>query len=314
VVEDLVRGHVSFDNAEIDDFVIARSDGTPTYNLVAVVDDAHMGITHVIRGDDHLNNTPKQVLLYRALGWDPPRFAHLPMILGPDRSKLSKRHGAVDVLEYRRQGYLPEALVNYLARLGWSWGNQEIFSREELIERFDLDRVGRAPAAFDPEKLLWVNAHWLRAADPERLLAQLRPFLEERGCRLEEGRGRLLKLLEPLRERCRTLRELAEAAEFLFHHPGYDPRARERFLRPEARERLGALLGRLRELQDFRAPALERLFRELCERWSLHLRELAQPVRVALTGRSASPPLFEVMEALGREETLRRLEAALREP
>jgi len=314
-VEDLVHGPVEFDDAEVEDFVLLRSDGTPTYNFAVVIDDVQMGITHVIRGDDHLSNTPKQIKLYEALGFPPPRFAHLPMILGPDKSRLSKRHGATSVQAYRDMGYLPEAMINYLARLGWSHGDQEIFSREELIRYFTLEKVGRTPAVFDPAKLLWLNGHYIKQAEAKRLVEHLFPFWEEAGVSREELQRKETWWLEGVvriyQERAKTLRELAEASKVLFEVRVTMDAEAAGLLSSEARARLQALRPRLEALPEFTAAALETLVRGFATQQGVKLVEIAQPLRVALTGRTVSPPIFAVMELLGRERCLQRLNAVL---
>jgi glutamyl-tRNA synthetase len=310
-VDDLVKGEVIFQNEELDDLIILRSDGTPTYNFVVVVDDAVMGITHVIRGDDHLTNTPRQIQLYQALGYPLPAFAHLPLILGPDRARLSKRHGATSVTAYQEMGYVPSALVNYLARLGWSYGDQEIFSREELIERFSLEGAGRSAGIFNPEKLLWLNAHYLKEGNPEQIAQWLIPFLQRQGIEAELD-DRLLKIVKSLQPRARTLVEMAEQAEFYFKEDfPYDEKGSRKFLGPELSAFLTSLIEGLRGSNDFAEAQLERLFRRLIEQQGLKLNQAAQGVRIALTGRTTSPGLFEVMEGIGREGVIKRLERAL---
>jgi glutamyl-tRNA synthetase len=310
-VDDLVKGRVVFENEELDDLIILRSDGTPTYNFVVVVDDALMGITHVIRGDDHLNNTPRQIQLYQALGYPPPAFAHLPLILGPDRARLSKRHGATSITAYQEMGYLPSALVNYLARLGWSYGDQEIFSREELIERFSLEGAGRSAGIFNPEKLLWLNAHYLKEEDTARIAQLFIPFLQQRGIKAELNE-RLLKVVKSLQPRAKTLKEMAEMAAFYFRDDfPYDEKGSRKFLQPELSAFLTSLIEGLRGSNDFAEANLERFFRQLIEQQGLKLNQAAQGVRIALTGRTTSPGLFEVMEGIGREGVIKRLERAL---
>jgi len=318
VVEDLLLGRVEFKNSELKDLVILRSDGTPTYNFACVVDDSDMRVTHVIRGDDHLNNTPKQILIYRALGRGLPQFAHLPMILGPDKTKLSKRHGAVSVLEYRRRGFLPEALINFFARLGWSHGDQEIFSREELIELFDLPGVGKSAAVFDEQKLLWINHEWLRRADLPRLARLLSEFIVQEGIATQEqlaalGEGKLRRAAELLRERNKTLVSMAHAARFLF--PGELPWPEEastllgesQFAAP-----LEELAAALEGCADFSPAGVERAVRGTLERLGLPLKAVAQLIRVAITGRTVSPGLFDVISLAGRELATARLRAAAR--
>jgi glutamyl-tRNA synthetase len=311
MVEDLVKGTVTFNNEELDDLIIMRSDGTPTYNFVVVVDDALMGITHVIRGDDHLNNTPRQIHLYEALGYPIPAFAHLPLIMGEDHTRLSKRHGATSVTAYQEMGYLPHALVNYLARLGWSYGDQEIFSREELIEKFSLEGAGRSAGIFNQEKLLWLNAHYIKEGDSKQIAEQLMPFLHQRGIEAEVN-ARLIKVVQSLQPRAKTLVEMAEMAEFYFRDDfSYDEKGERKFLRPELSPFLVSLIEELRVRQDFGEAHLEELFRQLTVQQGLKMSQAAQGVRVALTGKTTSPGLFEVMEGIGRERVIKRLERAL---
>ncbi len=312
VVSDLIHGEVRFEHAALDDWILVRSDGSPTYNFCVVVDDVTMKITHVIRGNDHLSNTPKQILLYEALGYPRPVFAHIPMILGPDRSRLSKRHGATSLLAFRDEGFLAEAMVNYLARLGWAHGDQEVFSRAELVRLFDLGQVGAAGAIFDRAKLEWLNGHWLRAIDPADLAARWRPFVERSGITPPADAAWLARVALTLRERAKTLREMAEQARFYFGPPAdYDPHATGKFLTAPARPRLERLLRRLEGLEPWDESALEGTLRQLAGELDVKLVDLAQPVRLALTGRTVSPPIFSVMALLGREETLARLRAAL---
>lgn len=326
VVDDLVHGQVGFDHAELDDFILVRSDGLPTYNFAVVVDDALLQVTHVIRGDDHLSNTPKQIQVYRALEFPLPRFAHIPLILGPDRTRLSKRHGADSVLAFRDLGYLPEAIVNYLVRLGWSHGDQEIFSREELIRYFDIARVGSTPAIFDQAKLDWLNAHYLREADPKRLVDLLVHFYRQAGISAEEletktavwsnsGRAGTFgeAVIQTFRERAKTVAEIAQSSLFVFRVPvPYDGDTVEAHLHPKALERLRELHERLQRLSHFDAASLEKLYRDFAVEKGLKLGDVAQPTRVALTGRTVSPPLFQVMELVGREICLERLGTVLR--
>ncbi len=311
VVDDLIHGQVAFDHRQLDDWVLVRSDGTPTYNFCVVVDDVTMRITHVIRGNDHLSNTPKQILCYEALGYPTPVFAHVSMILGPDRSRLSKRHGATSVQAFRDQGVLPEAMVNYLARLGWSHGDQEIFSRAELVELFDIKDVSPSAAIFDHTKLLWLSQEHMKRTEGRRLAALVEPFLERAGLARPADRAWLGAVVDTLKERARTLVELVEAGRFYFERPGgYDSRAAQRFFTPEGAGRLDRLIRRLGEIEPFEPEALERLYRELAAAMGLRLVDLAQLTRLAVTGRTASPPLFEVLALLGRQETLDRLRAA----
>ena len=308
---DLVKGPITFENKELDDLVILRSDGWPTYHLAVVVDDIDMQISHVIRGDDHVNNTPRQILLYQALYATPPRFAHVPMILGPDKTKLSKRHGATAVIDYQQMGYLPEAMINALARLGWSHGDQEKFSREELIEYFSLDAVGRSAAVFDTDKLLRLNQRYIQEADPARLAELLPPFLAQRGVTTYD-QDLLLACLPELTPRAKTLVELADWAEpFLKDEPEMDPKARKKFLGPERVPVLERVLALVEDRGVDQPEAMEQAIRELGEELELKLKDIAQPVRVALTGRTFSPGIFEVMAILGADKVKTRLKRAL---
>ena len=306
VVDDAILGTVTFDNGTLDDWILVRTDGAPTYNFCVVVDDVTMQITHVIRGNDHLNNTPKQIACYAALGYPPPVFAHIPMILALDRSKMSKRHGATTVEEFRDQGILPEALVNYLARLGWSHGDQEILSPGDIALHFSLEHVGKAGAVFDREKLLWLSQEWIKAAAPQRLAAALAPFVD-----VPVDPARLAPIAASLRERARTLVEMAAQAAFYFTPPAaYDPQAAARFWGPEAPQRYGVLRRRIDAQEAFDPESLEGLYRGLACEMGLQLVDLAQITRLALTGKSASPPVFQVAALLGKGETLERLRAA----
>lgn len=315
VVRDLIRGAVTFENQQLDDLIIQRSDGFPTYNFAVVVDDVTMNISHVIRGDDHLNNTPRQIQLYRALGYEPPEFAHLPMILGSDKTKLSKRHGATAVTEYIALGYLPEALVNYLARLGWSHGDQEIFTNRELIEKFSLETVGKAPSVFNPEKLQWLNHHYIQQADPGRLAGLVLDLLKKDGT-LTAGKEPDLewfkKLVKILTERSHTLAEMKTAAlPFIVAEITMDEKAKAKHLTPDVAPLLSELTARLKSVESFSHAELEKVFNALVAEKGLKLGKLAQPVRVALTGGTVSPGIFEVIEVMGKEKTLQRIETAI---
>lgn len=308
VLYDQIKGRIAFAATEIEDFVIARSDGTPTYQLVVAVDDAEMGITDVVRGDDHVNNTPKQILLYEALGLEPPRFAHLPLVLGPDKARLSKRHGAASVLEYRDLGYYPDALINFLARLGWSHGDQEIFSRSELVEKFAIDEVGAAAGVFNSEKLDWLNAQYLRARSPEDLAGDVRQFARGRGVALRGDPAWQARMVETLRERVQTLAELLESAHYYIEpEPTYDEAAVVKLLVPEAAPLLEALVAELEKMTAWEATSLEESFRRVADRHGVKLGKLAQPVRVAITGSKKSPGIFDVLEVVGRNWSLARL-------
>lgn len=308
---DMIKGEVRFENSELDDLIIQRSDGYPTYNFAVVVDDIAMGITHIIRGDDHLNNTPRQILLYEALGHPIPQFAHVPLILGADRTRLSKRHGATSVMAYKESGYLPQALMNYLVRLGWSYGDQEVFSRDEIIEKFSLDNVGKAAGIFNPEKLLWLNAHYIKEEKPENLSRLLIPFIEKRGYKAEDNET-LQKIALVLRKRSKTLVEMADSSEFFFKDAvEYNKKAAEKFLKPEAIETFQILIERLGNLQTFNQEAIETVFKEVSSQRDLKLVKIAQPVRVSLTGSTASPGIYEVIEILGKKKVVDRLQKAI---
>jgi glutamyl-tRNA synthetase len=308
IVDDVVKGQVVFDNHELDDLIIARSDGTPTYNFCVVVDDIDMDITHIIRGDDHLANTPRQIVLYQALGHSLPQFAHLPLILGTDKARLSKRHGATSVMAYRDMGYLPEAVLNYLVRLGWSHGDQEIFSRAELIGKFSLESVGKSAGVFNPEKFLWVNSHYLK----ERLLSQLADDVVAKGYPVPQDKSWLEKMVKTLRDRSKTLVELVDSATFyLTDDIPIDEKAAKKFLTPQVRGPIAKLIEQLTGLDDFTEANIEQTFAAVLQEMGLSMGELAQPVRVALTGSTVSPGIHEVITVLGKERTLRRLSSAL---
>ncbi len=317
VFEDAVFGTVEVDNSEIENFVIMRADGTPTYQLAVVVDDHDMGITHVIRGDDHLSNTPKQILLYHAFGWELPVFAHVPLILGPDKRRLSKRHGATSISEYFDSGILPEALVNYLALLGWSPGdNREIMTVEELIEAFSLSGISRKSAIFDPVKLEWVNSEHIKRYSTEKLLEKVVPYLTEAGLitpeEVEQRRDYLLKVVELFKNRMKTLKDLAKYGRYFFKDPErYDPNALKKYWRPETKDQLAKLKAELEKLDTFTADEIEKVVRQLAAQMGVPAARLIHPERIALTGFAVSPGLFEMMEVLGKETVLRRMELAL---
>src|SRR5690348_3183815 len=311
VVDDLIHGPVTFQNTELDDLIIARSDGTPTYNFCVVVDDRDMGITHVIRGDDHLNNTPRQMNMLRALGATPPVYAHVPMILGPDGAKLSKRHGAVSVLQYEEEGYLPDALLNYLVRLGWSHGDQEVFTREEMIAAFDIHKVNKAASAFNPEKLLWLNQQHMMRAEPAAIVPYLRSQLRRLGLDCDDQR-----LLEGVilaqRERAKTLKEMAQNSRFFFTEAvEIDPKAAAKHLSGAGAEMLAKVRERLGALPEWNAPAIHAALSDLAAALGAGLGKIAQPVRVAVTGTAVSPPIDATLELLGRGRSLARIDAAL---
>ncbi len=310
-VNDRIRGEIVFDNAELDDLVIMRSDGVPTYNFSVVVDDSEMDITHVVRGDDHLNNTPRQLNIMAALGIDPPEYAHLPMILGSDGSRLSKRHGAVSVLTYKEAGYLPEAVLNYIVRLGWSHGDQEIFDIKELIELFDLEQVNESAAAFDPEKSMWVNEQWLKRESAGRLSEALKPFLQADGVDLSQGPP-LDVLVEIQRDRSRTLLEMADKSLFVYNEPEeYAPRAAKKHLGNESLLVLQSLGTELGALAEWTIESTQAVVEAVAERLELKMGKVAQPLRVALTGDSASPGIGQTLVLVGRDKALRRIDRAI---
>ncbi len=311
VMHDLIKGNISFNNEELDDLIIERADGYPTYNFAVVVDDAQMGITHVIRGDDHVNNTPKQILIYEALGYEVPLFGHVPMILGSDRARLSKRHGATSVMAYQEMGYLPEALVNYLVRLGWSHGDQEIFTIEDLIHAFSLEAVGKSPAIFNPEKLLWLNQHYITACPEEKLLALVTPFWERKEFDVSDRRYAALAA-ENLRTRSKTLVEMADSGAFYFREEvDYDPEAAAKFLTTEYVGYLEVVAERLPGVANYTKDGIEAFLRSLAEERGTKLKWIAQTVRVALTGRTVSPGIDEIMVILGKERVIRKIRRAI---
>jgi len=311
VVDDVVHGPVVFQNSEMDDLIIARSDGSPTYNFCVVVDDMDMGITHVIRGDDHLNNTPRQMNMLRALGASVPVYAHLPMILGSDGAKLSKRHGAVSVLQYRDEGFLSEALLNYLVRLGWSHGDQEIFSVEEMVRLFDIADVNKSASAFNGEKLAWVNQQHMMRAPAARLIAPLRWHLEQHGIEAHDD-AQLEQIVIVQRERAKTMKEMAANSLFFFRPPeSYDEKAVRKHVNGEITSLLATALAELKALEDWTAPAIHALVNELAARDNLPLGKLAQPLRLAVCGGTVSPPIDATLAILGKEQTLTRLSKAV---
>jgi glutamyl-tRNA synthetase len=310
-VEDLIQGRVEFDNTELDDLIILRSDGLPTYNFSVVVDDATMGITHVIRGNDHLNNTPRQIQIYQALGYPIPKFGHVPMILGPDKKKLSKRHGAQSVMEYKKLGYLPQAVVNYLVRLGWSYGDQEEFTREELIKKFSLEAVGRSAAAINPGKLDWLNSQYIKKIELYDLVQRVHPFIEAKGYSNIDP-DLLRKAILSFRERVKTLVEMADLSEFYFcEEIAYDEKAAGKFLNQETMPMLEQVIVSLSKELVLEKEKAHQLIQQLAETRGEPLVKVAQPIRVALTGRTVSPPIDEVMEGLGKNEVIKRLEKAI---
>lgn len=315
VVDDLIKGKITFDNSAADDLIILRSSGYPTYNFSVVVDDALMNITQVIRGDDHLTNTPRQIPIFQALGFPVPQFGHLPMILGSDKTRLSKRHGATSIMAYKDLGYLPEAMVNYLVRLGWSHGDQEIFTRQELIEKFSWKHVQTSAAVFNADKLLWINAEYIKTSPPAQVAQALIPLLEAAGLQ-EQVRVVSLEWLAQLvvlvKERAKTLIEMVDWVRPYFGESvALEEEAAKKFLTPAIAPVLGKLLARFEALPAFSKQVWEESFKKFVEEESIKMGQIAQPVRVALTGRTASPGLFEVMEVLGRDRTLLRLRQGL---
>jgi glutamyl-tRNA synthetase len=307
VVEDVVHGAVTFQNKELDDLIIARSDGTPTYNFCVVVDDADMGVTHVIRGDDHLNNTPRQMNMVLALGKQAPVYAHVPMILGPDGAKLSKRHGAVSVLQYQEEGYLPEALLNYLVRLGWSHGDQEFFTMAEMIAAFDVRDINKAASAMNPEKLLWLNQQHMVRAAPQDVVPHLVWQLARLGIQTDD-QALLEGIVVSQRERAKTLKEMAANSRFFFGaEVTLDPKAADKHLTGESRSLLGELSARLAALPEWNAPAVHGALEGLAAEKGVGLGKIAQPLRVAVSGGTVSPPIDQTLALLGRERTLARL-------
>ncbi|MDX1345279.1 MAG: glutamate--tRNA ligase [Sedimenticolaceae bacterium] len=311
IFQDHIRGEVRFSNSELDDLIIRRTDGSPTYNLTVVIDDADMEITHVIRGDDHLNNTPRQINLLQALGLPVPEYAHVPMILGDDGARLSKRHGAVSVIQYREEGYLPEALLNYLVRLGWSHGDQELFSTEEMIGLFDLKDVNRAPSSFNTEKLQWINQQYIKESDLQHLAILLAPHLQERGIDVEVG-DHLVAVCEAQRERARTLTELAEISRFYYEDfETFDPAAAKKALKSEAAEALRAVSAKLAALEEWEREPLHAAVAATVEELGVGFGKVAMPLRVAVTGGAPSPDLDLTLWLIGREACLRRIDKAI---
>lgn len=312
IVEDIVKGNTAFQNAEIDDFIIQRSNGSAIYNLAVVIDDLTMGINTIIRGDDHLINTPKQVLIYQALGAGLPAFGHVPMVLGSDRSRLSKRHGAMAVGEYQKMGYLPDAMINYLVRLGWSHGDQEFFTRDELIEKFDLDHLGRSASMFDTNKLTALNAKHIQNKTNRDLTESLLPYLDALGIKAENStftRG----VVETLKSRSKTLVDMAQRAVFYYQENiQYEEKAALKFLTTDALYMLEKSAEEFHGLIDFTRASLENVFKTIMAQTGLKFGDIAQPLRVAITGTTVSPGIFEMLLALGREKTVKRIRSAVK--
>ncbi len=307
IFEDLIKGTISFQNQELDDLIIARSDGSPTYNFTVVVDDYDMQITHVIRGDDHVNNTPRQINILKALNANLPLYAHVPMILGSDGQRLSKRHGAVSVLQYQEDGYLPEALLNYLVRLGWSHGDQEIFSIEEMIKHFDFAHVSKSAAAFNPDKLNWLNQHYMKTGDPVRMAGILKEHLNALNISVEKEP---VELFEAQKERAKTFKEMAEQSRFFYGTINYNDAAMKH-LKPEAEAPLKELKEAFEKLEDWETEKLHHIIQEISEKLQLKMGKVAQPLRVAVTGGTSSPSIDITLKLIGKEKVLQRIDQAL---
>lgn len=311
VVHDVIKNNIVFQNTELDDFVLRRSDGTPTYNLAVVIDDITMGINTIIRGDDHVNNTPKQIMIYNALGAALPAFGHVPMVLGGDRTRLSKRHGAMSVTEYREMGYLPDAFINYIVRLGWSYGDQEFFTREELVEKFSLENIGRSAGIFDMDKLLALNADHIKRTPPAKITKHLAPFLNKLGYEIKDGLF-IEGVIKTLNERSKTLKDMAESSAFYFKETvSYDKDAAAKFFTADSIGTLKKLTGYLESLELFDEKSVENVFVKVMEETGLKLGKIAQPVRLALTGKTVSPGIFEILNVLGKDKSLERLRNAV---
>ena len=311
-VDDMVQGEVEYSNSELDDLVILRSDGFSTYNFAVVVDEIDMGVTHVIRGDDHLNNTPRQINLYKAMNATLPRFGHVPMILSADGRKISKRKDAPSVLDFRDAGYLPEAVLNYLVRLGWSHGDQEIFSLEEMIEFFDAEDINRSPAKLDEKKLEWVNHQYMMNGDADRICELAKPFFQSRGIHADSQEPELGRVFAAQKERSRTLVQFAEGSEYFYREPAdYNEVAAKKFLTSESREYLADLRNALENLDDWTKSGIHGVLQDVVERRAIKFGAIAQPLRVALTGGTVSPGIDVVVELLGREQVLNRIDRAV---
>ncbi len=312
VFEDIVKGTIAIDNTLLDDFILRRADGTPTYQIAVVIDDALMGVTHVLRGDDHQNNTPKQIQLYKALGFPVPIFGHVPMILGSDKKKMSKRHGATSVMVYKEMGYLPEALLNYLVRLGWSHGDEEIFSIDELIQKFSVNNLGKSAAVFDTEKLNWLNSHYIKKTTPAKLAPLLKEYVQAQGI-AEPDMTMLERAIPLLQPRAVTLVEMAEKCLFFLTDDKklqIDDQAAKKFLTPDKKQHLQQITEILTRIEPFSVSEMEKAMQKYIDDEQIKFKEIAQPIRLALTGATISPGLFETMEVLGKEKTLQRLQNA----
>ena len=311
-IDDLVRGTITVANAELDDLIIARTDGTPTYNLTVVVDDLDMGISHVIRGDDHINNTPRQINIMKALGKEPPKYAHVPMILGSDGKRLSKRHGAVSVMQYRDEGYLPQALLNYLVRLGWSHGDQEVFSRDEMIDLFSLEGVNKSPSIFNPEKLLWLNQHYLKELSLDEIAKHLEWHIKQQNLDISQGPD-IKDVIAAQRERAKTLVDLVSSSRYFYEDfSTYDEKAAKKQFKTATPDILQALHDELAKLSDWEEGSLQAAIKQVCESLELKLNKVGPPLRVALTGSAMSPSLEITLKLIGRERSLKRILKAVK--
>jgi len=311
VFDDMVKGRIAVDVSELDDMVIRRADGMPTYNMAVVVDDYEMGITHVIRGDDHVSNTPRQILIYEALGLPVPTFGHVPMILGPDRQKLSKRHGARAVIEYQNDGLLPQALVNYLVRLGWSHGDQEIFTREEMIKYFTLNAVSKSASAFNTDKLLWLNHHYINALPPEYVATHLQWHIEQENIDTRNG-PQLADLVKLLGERCKTLKEMAQSCRYFYEDfAEFDADAAKKHLRPVARQPLEVVRDKLAAITDWTAENVHHAIQATADELEVGMGKVGMPLRVAVTGAGQSPALDVTVHAIGKTRSIERINKAL---
>ena len=308
---DKIRGYIEFDNEELDDLVIRRTDGTPTYNFCVVIDDWDMGITHVIRGEDHINNTPRQINIYKALGAPVPEFAHVSMILGDDGTKLSKRHGAVSVMQYRDDGYLPEALINYLVRLGWGHGNQEIFTLDEMIEYFSLEAISKSASAFNTEKLLWVNSQYMKSLPPERVAEELKWHMDNQKIDISKGPS-LTDLVLAQRERCKTLKEMAEVSRYFYEeYEDYEPKAAKKWFKDNSVEALERSMANLVNVTDWDVENIETAFKSVAEDMQVGLGKVGMPLRLAITGCGVSPEMGITMKLVGKERSISRIQKTI---
>ncbi len=312
LIQDEIKGNIEFNNEELDDFIIERSNGMPTYNLTVVVDDITMGINFVIRGDDHVNNTPKQIMLYEAFGEKLPKFAHVPMVLGEDKTRLSKRHGAVSVYEYKKMGITPDAMLNYLVRLGWSYGNQEFFNREELIEKFTIKNIGKSPSVFDMQKLLAINFEHIQKTDNKELSKLLKPFLKEKNIEISND-TKLLEVIDTIKNRSKTIVEMADNSICYFKDiKEYDEKGEKKFFKPTNLEPIKSLRDNLQKLEEFNKEELHTIFEGVLKQFEIGFSKLAQPVRLALTGTTNGPSITDIIYILGKETTTQRLDKVIK--